>query len=370
MNQLARQNIMGIKPYIPGKPIEEIARELGIKEKIIKLASNENPLGPSRLAINALKRQLKNFNLYPDDNCYYLTKELARRFNIKDDEIILGNGSVEVLELVTQAFVNRGDEIVMAEDSFVMYQIVTAIAEGVRKAIPLKDFRHNLDAMAEAITPKTKAVLIANPNNPTGTMNTAEEVQRFMDKVPDNVIVVLDEAYREYIQRPDFPDSFRYFREGKNVIILRTFSKIYGLAGLRIGYGIANRDIIEALRKVRLPFNVNSAAQLAAVAALDDELHIRRSIEVNEAGKKYLYERFKKMGLPYVPTEANFIFVQPQPLIDSHTLVKELMKRGLIVRDMSDQDKHIGVRITIGTERQNRKLVKAIKEILKRKGNP
>lgn len=362
MNQLARENIVKLKPYLPGKPIEEVKRELGIKGSIIKLASNENPLGPSPRAIKALNHLVNTLNLYPDDNCYYLIQALVNKLKIKPDELILGNGSVEILDLITKAFVNPGDEVVMAEYSFIMYPIVTTIANGKRKAVPLKDFKHDLKAMAEAITNQTKVVFIANPNNPTGTMNTAEEVEYFMSHIPDNVLVVFDEAYREYITRSDFPDSFRYLKEGRNVIILRTFSKIYGLAGLRLGYGIGNPGIIEALRKVRLPFNINSAAQAAGIAALDDESHIKRSIKVNEEGKGFLYDNFKKIGLPYIPTEANFIFTQPP--MDGALFSKELMKRGVIVRYLAEQDTYTGVRITIGTKPQNQKLIKAIKEVL------
>lgn len=365
MNQLARENIVKLKPYVPGKPIEEVKRELGIKGTVIKLASNENPLGPSPRAVKALNHHVNTLNLYPDDNCYYLIQALVNKLKIKQDELILGNGSVEILDLITKAFVNPGDEVLMAEYSFIMYPIVTTIANGKRKAIPLKDYRHNLKAMAEAVTSQTKVVFIANPNNPTGTMNTTEEVKYFMSHVPDNVLIVFDEAYREYITRKDFPDSFRYLREGRNVIILRTFSKIYGLAGLRLGYGIANQSIIEALRKVRLPFNINSAAQAAGIAALDDDAHIKRSVKVNEEGKVFLYTKFKEIGLPFVPTEANFIFTQPP--MDGTIFFNELMKRGIIVRYLAEQDNlqsYKGVRITIGTKPQNQKLIKSIKEVL------
>lgn len=364
MNQLARANILDIKPYVPGKPIDEVAREFGLKDEIIKLASNENPLGPSPLAMKVLKRGIKTLNLYPDDNCYYLTHALAGKLKISEQELILGNGSTEVLDFITKAFINPGDEVVMAEYTFVMYKIITAIAGGKRKAIPLKDSRHNLDAMADAITDRTKVIFIANPNNPTGTMNTAEEVKRFMARLPDNVIVVFDEAYREYIRQPNFPDTFEYFRAGRNVIILRTFSKIYGLAGLRLGYGIAKSDLISALRKVRLPFNINCCAQAAGLAALNDEAHIKRSIEVNEEGKDFLYHNFDKIGLPYVPTMANFIFTQPT--VDRIRFSEELMKRGVIVRYLAEQD-YQGVRITIGIKQQNQRLIKAIKEVLYKK---
>lgn len=364
MSQLARANIMDIKPYVPGKPIDEVAREFGLKGKIIKLASNENPLGPSPLALKVLKNGIKTLNLYPDDNSYYLTRALAQKLEISEQELILGNGSTEILDFITKAFVNPGDEVIMAEYTFVMYKIITAIAGGKRKAIHLKDFRHNLDAMIDAITERTKVIFIANPNNPTGTMNTTDEVTRFMARVPDNVIVVFDEAYREYILQPNFPDTFSYFRKGQNIIILRTFSKIYGLAGLRLGYGIAKPDLISALRRVRLPFNINSSAQAAGLAALDDEAHIKRSIEVNEEGKDFLYRNFDKIGFRYIPTSANFIFTQPP--MDGARFSEELMKRGVIVRYLAEQD-YQGVRITIGTKHQNQKLIKVIKEVLHKK---
>lgn len=367
INQLARQNILGIKPYTPGKPIDEVARELGLRGEIIKLASNENPLGPSPLALKAIQAGLKELNLYPDDNCYYLTKALARKLKVNEKELILGNGSVEILDFITKAFVNPGDEVIMAEYSFVMYKIITAIAGGKRVAVPLKDLRHNLEAMVDAVTEQTKVIFIANPNNPTGTMNTTDEVRRFMARVPEHVIVVFDEAYYEYILRKDFPDTIRdYLRTGRNVIVLRTFSKIYGLAGLRLGYGIAKRELIEALRKVRLPFNINNIAQIGGLAALDDEMHIKRSRAINESGKDFLYKKFKEMGLPYVQTEANFIFVQPP--MDGPTFSQSLMKRGMIVRYLAEQD-YSGVRITIGTKEQNQKLINAIKDVLKGERN-
>ncbi|MBI5359189.1 MAG: histidinol-phosphate transaminase [Planctomycetes bacterium] len=369
MTQLARANIAEIEPYIPGKPIDEVAREFGLKGGIIKLASNENPLGPSPLAVKALENGINNLNLYPDDSCYYLARALAAKLGISSQELILGNGSVEILDFIAKAFINHGDEAVMSDYTFVMYKIITAIAGGIRKAIPLKDFRNNLDAMADAITNRTKVIFIANPNNPTGTINTAEEVKRFMARVPDNVLVVFDEAYREYVLNPDFPDTLQYLKDGRNVIILRTFSKIYGLAGLRLGYGIAKTGLISALRKVHLPFSINCSAQTAGLAALGDVKHIEKSVETNEKGRDFLCRQFDKIGLSYVPTAANFIFTLPMAKsrgklpMDATKFSDGLLKQGIIVRYLPEQDYH-GVRITIGTKSQNQKLIKALKKTL------
>lgn len=362
MRQLARPSILEIKPYVPGKPIDEIVRELGLKKDIFKIASNENPLGPSPLAMAALKKGIKSLNLYPDDSCYYLTRALAQKLNLNEEYLILGNGSVEILDLIAKAFINPNDEVIISNYSFVMFQIVTLIAGGKIIIIPLKDFRHNLEAMTKAITERTKIIFIANPNNPTGTINTAEEMAQFMEHIPENVLVVWDEAYYEYVLRKDYPDSLKYVKAGRNIIVLRTFSKIYGLAGLRLGYGIAPPELIALLRKVKMPFNVNSAAQLAGLAALEDHEHVKRSIEINAEGKSFLYKMFDNMELRYIPTEANFILIQPP--MDGNSFANKLLKRGIIVRYMPSQD-YSGVRITIGTKRHNMRLIKVIKEVLK-----
>lgn len=361
MSELARKNILCIKPYVPGKPIEEVARELGLRSEIIKMASNENPLGPSPAAIRTLRTKLKDMHLYPDDSCYYLKRALSQRLRVNEKEIILGNGSVEILDMIAEAFIHPGDEIIISDPSFIMYPIVIALADGVKKSIPLKENRHDFKALTQAITPKTKAIFLDNPINPTGGMNTAEEVTQFMKQVPDKVLIVFDEAYKEYITRKDYPQTINYIKEDRNVVILRTFSKIYGLAGLRLGYGIAKTSLIECLHKVRLPFNINRAVQIAGLAALDDQAHVKKSIEVNETGKQYFYRELKALGQPYVPTEANFIYLKTGSA--GSQIAQSLMKEGVITRYLPCQDSG-GLRITIGTLPQNKKLICALKKVL------
>ncbi|MBI4844618.1 MAG: histidinol-phosphate transaminase, partial [Nitrospirae bacterium] len=261
--------IKTIKPYVPGKPVEELERELGITGSI-KLASNENPLGPSPHVIAALNKGIAGLNRYPDGSAYYLKKSLSEKLGVSPDEMLLGNGSNEVIELAVRTFLAPGDEAISARPSFVVYSTIVQSAGGKNIIVPLKEWRHDLDAMASQITGKTKIIFIANPNNPTGTINTDAEMDVFMKRVPENVLIVVDEAYNEYVTSHEYADSMKYFRQGKNILILRTFSKIYGLAGLRIGYGIADASIITEMNKVRQPFNINSLAQAAALAALED----------------------------------------------------------------------------------------------------
>ena len=360
---LARRNVEEIRPYVPGKPVEEVRRELGLSGDIIKLASNENPLGPSPLAVKVLRKALKNMNFYPEDGAYYLTRALAQRHGVEPDYILVGNGSVEVMYYITSAFTNPGESVAMNDQTFILYRIVTKIADARRIAPPLKNYTHDLAAIAMAIEPDTKVVFIANPNNPTGTMNTQKEAEEFMAVVPPNVIVVWDEAYREYIDRPDYPDTMRYIREGRNVIILRTFSKIFGLAGLRVGYAIGKPEIIAALRKVRVPFNVNTLGQEGCLAALEDVEHIRRSKEVNAEGKEFLYKAFSKMGLFYVPSVANFVYVDVGR--DSLPVFQALQQEGVIIRPIKEYDFPNSFRASVGTPQQNRKLIRALKKVLK-----
>ncbi|MBM4129075.1 MAG: aminotransferase class I/II-fold pyridoxal phosphate-dependent enzyme, partial [Nitrospira sp.] len=279
------EHISSIKPYVPGKPIEELERELGIKDSI-KLASNENPIGPSPLALRALRETLmgqnlsSSFNRYPDGSGYYLKKALSEKLSVSDEEIILGNGSNELIDIAVKTFVQPGDEGVMAYPSFVVYPMSVQAMGGKSVLVPLKHYTHDLDAMADAVTPRTKMLFIANPNNPTGTMNKRNEFERLMKRLPDGILVVMDEAYYEYVEDPEYADSMRHFREGRDILILRTFSKIYGLAGLRIGYGIAKKEIVTEMNKIRPPFNTNSLAQIAALHALKDDEHVRYSREI------------------------------------------------------------------------------------------
>ncbi|MGB9721389.1 MAG: histidinol-phosphate transaminase [bacterium] len=359
----ARDFIEKIKPYKPGKPIEEVVRELNLEGEIIKLASNENPLGTSPLAIKAMRSALKESFLYPDDNCFYLKNVLARKFDVSSDEIIVGNGSVEILSLITLAYLNPEDSAVIGKGAFIWYKIAVSIAGAQLIETPMKNYTHDLKAMFGAIQNNTKLIFIDNPNNPTGTMVTRKEVEEFFKKIPENILVVMDEAYREYIDDPEYPDSFEIFRERKkNILILHTFSKIYGLAGARLGYGIAHKDVITNLMKLRISFNVNRISQIAGIAALDDEEFVRKTVKVNNAGKEFLYDAYKRLGLSYCPTHGNFIFVEfPK---DSQIIFEALQRQGIITRTIKEYGFPNALRITIGTEKQNRRLIKALKKIL------
>src|SRR5215831_8517705 len=288
---LANDHILGIAPYEPGKPIEELERELGITD-VIKLASNENPLSPSERVLKAIADALPHLNRYPDGSGFYLRQALARRHGLSADHVILGNGSNDLIELLVRGFLRAGEEAVIPHPSFVVYPMIVQAAGGIRVVVTLKDYRLDLEAMARAITPMTKMVFIANPNNPTATIVTADEVEHFMARVPDKVIVVFDEAYVEFAQGPDFPDALAYMRQGRRVVVLRTFSKAASLAGLRVGYAIADPDCIALCNRIRQPFNVNALGQVAALAALADESHNLECLRTIEAGRHYLYEEF------------------------------------------------------------------------------
>ncbi len=354
--------VTGIKPYVPGKPIKELERELGIKE-CVKLASNENPIGPSPKALDAVRECLKNggeMNRYPDGSGHYLKQALSERLSsrgtaISPDEIILGNGSNELLDIAVRTFMSDGDEAVMATPSFIVYSMSVQSVNGISKQVPLTEYRHDLARMADAITGKTKMVFIANPNNPTGTINRKNEFEEFMNRVPAGVLVVIDEAYYEYVTDAAYPDTLKHVRSNKDILVLRTFSKAYGLAGFRIGYGIADKDIVTELNRLRIPFNTTSLSQVAAQHALDDHGHLDKSIAVNEEGKRFLYGELASLGLAYVPTEANFIYL-PLP-VDSGVFFNALLHKGVIVRPMGPKE----VRITIGLPEENRRLMEALK---------
>jgi histidinol-phosphate aminotransferase len=345
-----------IQPYVPGKPIEELERELGISNSI-KLASNENPLGPSPEALKAIKDSFSDLNRYPDGAGYYLKNALSEMLSISPDELIFGNGSNELLDIAARTYLQVGDEAVMASPSFVVYGMAVQSVGGKSIQVPLKDYRHDLEAMAAAITPRTKMIFIANPNNPTGTINTKDEFDTLMKKITDDMLVVVDEAYYEYVSAPDYADSMKQFRAGRNVLILRTFSKIYGLAGLRIGYGIAKKEILTDMNRLREPFNTNSLAQKAALAALNDKAHVTNSQRTNDEGKAYLYNELAALGITYVPTEANFIYM---PVADSASLNAGLLKKGIIIRPMGPK----AIRVTIGLPEENKRFIAALKEVI------
>jgi len=360
MKELMRKNISGITPYVAGKPIEETRRELGLKE-VIKLASNENPLGPSPKAIEAIKKNLGKINRYPDSAGFYLKKKLARSLNLKPANIVLGNGSDEIIDIIIKTFVEDDENIVTADTTFLEYEIVAKVNNRKVITAPLKYFKFDLEAIRKRIDRKTKAVFIANPNNPTGTYITRHEVQEFLKGIPQDVLLVLDEAYETFIDVNDFPSSISHIGRG-NVIIMKTFSKVYGLAGLRIGYAIAKQELAQAMEKARQPFNVNSLAQVAAAAVLDDKKFLQKTRRVVLEGKRYLYDELKRMGLAFVPSVANFILVDTGR--DGMGVFKDLLKRGVIVRDMKQYGLENFIRVTIGTKKENREFVKAIKKIL------
>jgi len=361
MKNLANKHIANIMPYQPGKPIDEVKRELGLKD-VIKLASNENPLGPSVAAIRAMARAAWSVNRYPDGGCFYLKKKLAVKLGAKPANLILGNGSDELLDLIIKAYLKKGEEVLTSRRTFLEYRITAQIHAARIKEVALKDFAYDLKAMGRAITKKTKIIFIANPNNPTGTYVTKSEVQAFLRQVPKDVIVVFDEAYKEYVTKKDFPDTKKCINS-KNIIILRTFSKAYGLAGLRIGYAIAKPAIIEGLNRVRQPFNVSSMAQAAALAALEDKTHIKKVVSLNERSLKYLTTQLEKMGFEVVPSAANFVLVNIGR--DAKPLFKKLLKAGVIVRPMGIYGLRNFIRVTTGTMLENRKFTSVLREIVR-----
>lgn len=357
----ARSEIFDLKPYVPGKPVEEVQRELGI-DNIIKMASNENPLGPAPMAREAVSKMLDQLHIYPDANCFYLKQKLAESYNHDIRGIIIGNGSDELLKLLAETFLSGEDKVVYAQPSFSEYEFTATIMGTKSIKVPLTNFKHNLTAMLAEVTPQTKIVYICNPNNPTGTMVTEEEIDSFMASIPEDVLVVFDEAYCEYAESASYGSGLKFVREGRNVVVLRTFSKIYGLAALRVGYALTTPDIAAAVETVTEPFNVNMLAQVAAAAALDDKEHLKRSREVNQAGKRFLYKEFEKLQLDYVPTESNFIFVDTGK--DCKEVFAELLQQGIIVRSGDIFGYPTFIRVTVGTEEENVRFIEGLKKVL------
>lgn len=356
----AAPQLKHLVPYEPGKPIEDVARELGLDPSgIIKLASNENPLGPSPLAIEAMREAAARAHLYPDGGCYHLRNALAEKFRLEPRNIIIGNGSNEIIELLGHGFLSPGAEVVAAEHAFVVYKLMATLFGARTIEVPDPGFVHDLEAMARAVTPRTREVFVANPNNPTGTTVSGDAIRRLADALPEDVILVIDEAYYEFLENP--PDTLALIREGRlNVILLRTFSKIQGLAFLRVGYGIGPAPLIEVLQKTRQPFNVNGMAQAAALAALSDTDHMRRTIEITREGRALLERSFAEMGLEYVPSQANFVLVRTG---NGDEVFRRLLRRGIIVRAMSSYKLPGWIRVTVGTPEQNRRFLNALREL-------
>ena len=354
--ELANRHALSQPVYEPGKPIEYVARELGLDPaEIIKLASNENPLGPSPKALRAVRAALRSTQLYPDGGCVRLREKLAEVLALPPAQVVVGNGSNEILELLGHAFLGAGDEAVMGRPAFVVYKLVTLLFGARPVEVPLVNHRHDLAALAAAVTPRTKLVFLPCPNNPTGTVNTVEEITAFVRGLPDHVLVVYDEAYAEYQDDP--PDLRPLIAEGRKVICLRTFSKIYGLAGFRVGYGYASAELVALLNRVRQPFNVNSPGQEAALAALDDAAFVRRSRRVNRAGLKQLQAGCAALGLEVVPSAANFLLVR---VGDGDAVFQKLQAAGVIVRPVRGYGLPEWVRLTVGTRAQNEKLLAAL----------
>ncbi|MBI2088516.1 MAG: histidinol-phosphate transaminase [Deltaproteobacteria bacterium] len=353
--------IRSLIPYAPGKPIEEVEREYGIAGSV-KLASNENPLGPSPKAVKALRDRLHELHLYPDGDCFYLKRGLAKQLGVSPERLVFGNGSNELIELAVRTFMRAGDEAVMARQAFVIYRLVVQAAGGRSIVVPLKDFTHDLEAMASAITPRTRILFLANPNNPTGTIFRREAWERFLERVGPDLLVIVDEAYFEYVSDTEYPDSLAYHGSGKHILTLRTFSKLYGLAGLRIGYGVGSGEMVDLMHRVRQPFNVNAPAQWAALAALADREHVERTLAVNREGMDYLKRGLGRLGLEQVPSQANFILVR---VGDGQAVFEKLLPRGVIVRPMGAYDFPGHVRVTIGTMEENRKFIQELEAVLK-----
>jgi len=356
--------LQNLPVYQPGRPIEEVARELGLSaEAIIKLASNENPLGPSRLALTAMKKAVRQVHLYPDGNAFYLKQRLAACLGLNPGNLILGSGSNEVIELIGHALLSPGDEVVVSQYCFAVYPIVTALFGGRLVTVPARNYGHDLEAMLAAITPNTKIVFVANPNNPTGTMVQPEHLARFVNAVPPQTVLALDEAYIEFLQEP--LDLLPEVRGGTrpNLILMRTFSKIYGLAGLRLGYGIGHPDFIAELEKIRQPFNINSMAQAGALAALEDAAHAEKTRRLNARGLKFFARSFRKLGLEFVPSAANFILVR---VGDGQRTFQELQKLGVIVRPMGGYQLPEWIRISVGTPKGNQRCLESLKTVLSR----
>ena len=359
--QLAVPGVQGLHPYQPGKPIEELERELGISESI-KLASNENPLGPSQLALDAVQQSLRELTLYPDAMGYRLKQKLGAVYGLSAEQLTLGNGSNDLLDMIARVFLNPGDEVIYSAHAFIVYKLVSQAINAKAVEIPAKDFGHDLEAMAAATSASTKLIFLANPNNPTGTAFTAEQLQKFMAAVAPTTLVVLDEAYTEYVDDDSLPDGLELLTDYPNLIVTRTFSKAWGLAGLRVGFAAASPEITDLLNRLRQPFNVNIPALVAAEAVLDDREYLARSVEVNRAGLQQLYTGLDQLGVNYIESYGNFIAVEfksnAMPIYDA------LLRRGVIVRPVGIYAMPNHLRVSIGKEAENRRFLEALAEVL------
>jgi len=354
-------HIKTLVPYPPGKPIEELERELGISGSI-KMASNENSLGPSPKAVEAIKQALSKLHRYPDGSCYYLGEALSKKLGVPAQQLVFGNGSDEIIVLLAAAFVQPGDEVITSHPSFLVYPKVTQAQNGINRVVPLKDMHHDLEAIAALVNERTRLIFLDNPNNPTGTIFTQKEFDAFLDKVPESVIVILDEAYVDFVRQDKAVNAFDYLNSKTPVVSLRTFSKAYGLAGLRVGYGVMPAEIADCLHRVRGPFNVNSLAQIAAIAAIDDDEHYQKTLEMTWDGIDFLSREFSRMGLDPKPTQTNFFLVDVKR--NSKEFYQALLHKGVIVRAMTAYGYPEYIRVTAGSRAENERLIGAVKELL------
>lgn len=357
ISKLVPEWVRTLTPYQPGKPLEELEREYGVHDSI-KIASNENPLGPSPKAVAAITAALPDLHRYPDGDCFYLKRRLSEKLGIDRSRLILGNGSNELIEMLVRVFLRVGEAIVAGEHAFAIYHLVAQAAGGRTIAVPHKGFQFDLPAMAKAITPDTRIVFLDNPNNPTGTIYTRNEWEAFLKAVPDNVLIVVDEAYFEFVDDPVYPNSLEY-HDGKRLLVtLRTYSKICGLAGVRVGYGVSSPEIIDALNRIRQPFNVNSLAQVGALAAIDDEEHIRRTQENNRQGLAYLRRELDRLGVEYAPSWANFLLVKV-----GAGAYQKLLPEGVIIRPMEGYGFPGYARVSVGTPAENERFIAAMAKL-------
>lgn len=360
MWKTAHEHVLRLVAYEPGKPVEELAREMGLDPSdIIKLASNENPLGPSPKALAAMRDALDRAHFYPDGGGWALRTAIADKLGLARENVILGNGSNEIIEFIGHAFLRHGDEVVTARHAFAVYALMAQLFGAKTVEVPDPGYRHDLDAMLASVTPRTRQLFIANPNNPTGTLVGQDEIDRFMDRVPPHVLVIFDEAYYEFLDNP--PDVLKYVREGRNVVVMRTFSKIQGLANLRIGYGLAPKDIADVLQKTRQPFNANGIAQAGAIAGLADEDHMNKTRQLTHEGREYFESEFRALGLEYVPSYANFVLVN---VGDGDAVFQALLKLGIIVRAMRSYKLPAWIRVSVGTMDQNRRFIAELKKLV------
>jgi histidinol-phosphate aminotransferase len=359
----AKQGIRSLSPYQPGKPIEELQRELGIKD-VVKLASNENPLGPGQKALAAVRTRLEEMSRYPDGSGYSLKRALAAHHSCAAEAITLGNGSNEVLELIARVFAGPGDEVMFSEHCFIVYPLVTKAIGANPVQVPAHDFGHDLVAMAAALTPKTRIAFIANPNNPTGTWITSEALVQFMRAVPDDCLVVVDEAYFEYAARSDYPDATMLMADYPNLMVTRTFSKVHGLASLRIGYALSSLEVADLMNRVRQPFNVNDPCMAAAEAALQDQAHLRVSVDVNKHGMEVLERGLRGLGYATIPSVANFVTFDTGT--DAGPVYDKLLREGVIVRPIAGYGLPRHLRVSIGTEHENQRFLAALERVAAR----